>query len=48
MSVDPDSSIMTGVAAYYSSKLAPHGPTPQGVDWNGQVAMTCAIASFFA
>jgi SAM-dependent methyltransferase len=31
-----DSSILGGVAAYYSSKLAEHGTTPQGVDWNGQ------------
>ena len=38
MSVDPDSSVMAGVAAYYSSKLALHGATPQGVDWNGQVS----------
>lgn len=28
-------SILSDVAAYYSSKLAVHGPTPQGVDWNG-------------
>lgn len=36
MSADPDSPILGGVAAYYSSKLALHGATPQGVDWNGQ------------
>ena len=36
MSADPDSLILGGVAAYYSSKLALHGATPQGVDWNGQ------------
>lgn len=23
------------VAAYYAAKLAAHGPTPRGVDWNG-------------
>jgi SAM-dependent methyltransferase len=28
-------SIRSTVAAYYSSKLAKFGPTPQGVDWNG-------------
>lgn len=28
-------SILSTVAAYYSSKLAMFGPTPQGVDWNG-------------
>jgi SAM-dependent methyltransferase len=28
-------SIRRDVATYYASKLATHGPTPQGVDWNG-------------
>jgi SAM-dependent methyltransferase len=28
-------SIRSIVATYYASKLAAHGPTPQGVDWNG-------------
>jgi len=28
-------SIRSSVATYYASKLAAHGPTPQGVDWNG-------------
>jgi SAM-dependent methyltransferase len=28
-------SIRSTVAAYYASKLATFGPTPQGVDWNG-------------
>jgi SAM-dependent methyltransferase len=27
--------ILSDVAAYYASKLAAHGSTPQGVDWNG-------------
>lgn len=36
MSAGPDSSIISGVAAYYSSKLALHGATAKGVDWNGQ------------
>jgi SAM-dependent methyltransferase len=26
---------MTDIAAYYSGKLAEHGDTPRGVDWNG-------------
>src|ERR1700716_2949641 len=38
VSADPDYSIITGVAAYYSAKLALHGATPQGVDWNGQAS----------
>lgn len=28
--------LLTDVAQYYSSKLAEHGQTPQGVDWNGE------------
>lgn len=28
--------ILTEVANYYSAKLAEHGTTPQGVDWNGE------------
>lgn len=31
-------SILDKVSAYYSSKLAAFGPTPQGVDWNGAVS----------
>jgi hypothetical protein len=27
--------ILSEVAAYYTSKLASHGPMPQGVNWNG-------------
>ena len=27
--------MLSGIAAYYASKLAAHGSTPQGVDWNG-------------
>lgn len=30
-----ESGILSEVAAYYASKLAAHGSTPQGVDWNG-------------
>lgn len=28
--------LLSEVAEYYSSKLAEHGETPQGVDWNGK------------
>jgi SAM-dependent methyltransferase len=38
MSTDPNGSIVNSVAAYYSSKLALHGATAQGVDWNGQAS----------
>jgi hypothetical protein len=31
--IEPE--ILSRVAAYYTSKLAAHGSTPQGVDWNG-------------
>jgi SAM-dependent methyltransferase len=31
----PASGILSQVAGYYASKLAAHGSTPQGVDWNG-------------
>jgi SAM-dependent methyltransferase len=30
-----ETSILSEVAAYYTSRLATHGSTPQGVDWNG-------------
>jgi SAM-dependent methyltransferase len=29
-----DAAILTQVATYYTGKLAAHGPTPAGVDWN--------------
>lgn len=29
------SELLTDVAGYYSAKLAAHGDTPRGVDWNG-------------
>jgi SAM-dependent methyltransferase len=38
MSIDPHPSILSGVGTYYSSKLALHGTTAQGVDWNGQAS----------
>lgn len=30
-----ETNILTDVAAYYAEKLAQHGDTPRGVDWNG-------------
>ena len=32
------------VAAYYSNKLAEHGETPQGVDWNGEESQLLRFA----
>lgn len=31
----PYDALLAGVAHYYASRLAEHGPTPRGVDWNG-------------
>src|SRR5436309_3197833 len=46
MSDEATSSIVTGVAAYYASKLALHGATPQGVDWNGQASQNVRHLQF--
>ncbi len=35
-----DAALRADVADYYSSKLASHGPTPRGVDWNGAEGQT--------
>lgn len=32
--------LLTEVAEYYTSKLAEHGETPHGVDWNGEEGQT--------
>ena len=32
--------LLEDVVAYYDEKLAQHGPTPQGVDWNGEERQT--------
>ena len=32
--------LLNEVASYYSQKLAEHGDTPRGVDWNGEVSQT--------
>lgn len=36
--------ILAEVADYYSSKLAQHGETPRGVDWNGEESQTWRFA----
>lgn len=36
--------ILAEVADYYSSKLAQHGETPRGVDWNGEESQTLRFA----
>lgn len=35
---EPLSAILSEVADYYSGKLAEHGETPLGVDWNGEAS----------
>jgi SAM-dependent methyltransferase len=40
VSADSHTSVLSGVAAYYSSKLAEHGPTARGVDWNSEASQT--------
>jgi SAM-dependent methyltransferase len=36
--------ILREVASYYSGKLREHGPTPKGVDWNGEESQTTRFA----
>ncbi|KWC22777.1 SAM-dependent methyltransferase [Burkholderia ubonensis] len=36
MSETPHASLLQEVAAYYSARLAEHGATARGVDWNGE------------
>ncbi len=33
-----ETELIEGVAQYYSEKLAAHGQTPRGVDWNGEAS----------
>jgi len=40
MSDGNEESILSDVADYYSEKLARHGETPKGVDWNGEDSQT--------
>lgn len=37
---DHKTELLNEVAHYYSAKLARHGETPQGVDWNGEESQT--------
>lgn len=37
---DSKSKLLAEVANYYSDKLAQHGETPHGVDWNGEESQT--------
>lgn len=39
-----NTAILTEVADYYSAKLAEHGETPRGVDWNGEESQTLRFA----
>lgn len=36
--------ILSEVAGYYSAKLAEHGETPRGVDWNGEESQVLRFA----
>ena len=38
------SDLLTEVAGYYSEKLAQHGATPRGVDWNGEEGQVLRFA----
>jgi SAM-dependent methyltransferase len=40
------SEILSEVAGYYAAKLGQHGPTPQGVDWNGTDSHQCRHKQF--
>lgn len=35
------SGLLSEVAGYYGEKLARHGETPNGVDWNGEAGQSC-------
>lgn len=37
-------SLLDEVATYYAEKLAEHGDTPRGVDWNGEESQTVRFA----
>jgi SAM-dependent methyltransferase len=41
MTSAPVDSLLSEVATYYSVKLAEHGETPRGVDWNGEEGQLC-------
>jgi SAM-dependent methyltransferase len=42
----PPADILAKVAAYYAAKLAQHGTTPRGVDWNGEPSQTLRHRQF--
>ena len=42
--MNTEQAILTEVAEYYSGKLAAHGQTPRGVDWNGEESQTLRFA----
>lgn len=44
MSDNKTTAILTEVAHYYSAKLAEHGETPRGVDWNGEESQVLRFA----
>lgn len=44
MSDNKTTAILTEVADYYSAKLAEHGETPRGVDWNGEESQVLRFA----
>ena len=41
---DQQPALLSAVAAYYAGKLAAHGTTPAGVDWNGEAGQVLRFA----
>lgn len=39
--------LLTEVAGYYTTKLAQHGETPQGVDWNGEESQSLRFEQLY-
>lgn len=46
MSAHDTSDTIRDIASYYSARLAEHGATPRGVDWNGQASQDVRHAQF--
>jgi SAM-dependent methyltransferase len=44
--VENSSDIRRSVAEYYAGKLAEHGPSARGVDWNGEDSQRCRHRQF--
>ena len=40
-----DDALIGGVGRYYSEKVAEHGATPRGVDWNSAEGPANSVAS---